>query len=103
MSFEDTCGIQKATQLIGSKWTLLIIHQLCTRPRGFNELLHAVDGINPRALSLRLKDLVEHKLLKKTVVPTSPPQVEYSLTPQGIALKGIIADLGEWAESIAKK
>ncbi len=95
-----SCNVHKALDLIGSKWTLLIIHQLCSKKRGFNELLHSIEGINPRVLSLRLKDLVSENLVIKTVYSASPPQVEYSLTPEGAALKSIINDLGEWAKSV---
>jgi DNA-binding HxlR family transcriptional regulator len=94
------CSVHKALDLIGSKWTLLIIHQLCSKKRGFNELLHSIEGINPRVLSLRLKDLAEEKLVTKTVHSTSPPQVEYTLTKEGAALKSIITDLGTWADSV---
>ncbi len=100
MSPQPSCNVHKAVDLIGSKWTLLILHQLCSQKRGFNELLHGIEGINPRALSIRLKEMAEHGLVIKTVRPTSPPQVEYSLTTQGDSLKGIIEQIGEWASTL---
>lgn len=94
------CSVHKAIDLLGNKWTILILHQLCSSKRGFNELLHSIEGINPRALSLRLKELAAHRLIKKTILPASPPQVEYALTPRGASLKSIINQLGTWADSL---
>lgn len=95
-----TCRVHRAVDLVGSRWTLLIIHQLCTTARGFNELLRSIDGINPRTLSLRLKELVAHHLVTKTALPTTPVRVEYALTAEGAQLKGIINRLGDWAAAL---
>lgn len=95
-----SCPVQHAVELIGSKWTLLILHQLCTTARGFNELLHGIEGINPRSLSLRLKDMVARGLVVKTVSAQTPIRVSYSLTPAGAKLKHIITQLGEWADAL---
>jgi len=100
MSPKQLCGVERAVELIGSKWVLLILHNLCTTTRGFNELLRLVDGISPRILSLRLKDLVEHGLVSKEVLPTNPPQVHYSLTSKGESLKSIIESLAEWGATV---
>ena len=98
MHDNEMCGVQKAVELIGSKWVLLILHNLCSSKKGFNELMRSVDGISPRLLSARLKELVEHGLVQKTVLSTTPPQVEYSLTPKGDSLKTIINSLAQWGE-----
>ena len=102
MAEAPSCNVHKAVDLIGSKWTLLILHQLCAKPRGFNELLHGIAGINPRALSLRLKGMAEQGLVTKTIHPTSPPQVEYALTERGAALTSIIEQLGDWAGKLSE-
>ena len=93
-------GLEKALNLIGSKWTLLILYNLCFQKRGFNELLRKLDGISPRILSLRLKELVAEGLISKTVKPTTPPQVDYAITDQGASLKSILVQLGTWADGI---
>ena len=100
MAPQTLCGVNKAVDLIGSKWVLLILYKLCTTKHGFNQLLRETEGISPRILSLRLKEMVEHGLVKKEILPTSPPQVEYSLTGKGEALKTIIAQLGQWADTV---
>ncbi|MDB4940134.1 MAG: transcriptional regulator, HxlR family [Candidatus Doudnabacteria bacterium] len=93
------CSVHKAVDLIGSKWTILILHQLCSDKRGFNELLKGIQDINPRALSARLKEMVDSKLITRTLHPDSR-QVEYALTNKGASLKSIITQLGNWADTI---
>ena len=100
MRDQTHCGVYKAVDLIGSKWVLLILHHLCTNKKGFNDLIRAVEGISPRILSLRLKELVREGLVRKVVFPTTPPRVEYGLTSKGEALKNIISLLGEWADTV---
>lgn len=100
MGEERLCGVHKAVGLIGSKWVLLILHNLCQEKRGFNELLRRIEGISPRLLSQRLKELAECGLITKAVFPTNPPRVEYSLTEKGASLKDIIEQLGRWADSV---
>lgn len=100
MTEKTVCNVHRAVELIGSKWTLLVLHNLCSSKKGFNELQRALDGISPRILSLRLKEMVEHGLITKTIFPTTPPQVEYALTPKGESLKSIITQLGDWADTV---
>lgn len=100
MSEEQCRGVYKAVELIGSKWMLLILHNLCTKKKGFNDLQRSIAGISPRILSLRLKELVDNGLVQKTVFPTTPPTVEYSITPKGASLKSIIQSLGDWADTV---
>ncbi len=100
MNEHKLCGVYKAVDLIGSKWVLLILHKLCDEKKGFNDLLRAVDGISPRILSLRLKDLLDNGLIKKAVFPTNPPTVEYSITKKGASLRNIIQSLGDWADTV---
>jgi DNA-binding HxlR family transcriptional regulator len=97
---EKAQALEKALSVIGSKWTLLILYNLCFDKKGFNELLRAIGGISPRILSLRLKDLVEHGLVSKTVKPTNPPQVDYAITSKGSSLKTILEQLGEWSGTL---
>jgi DNA-binding HxlR family transcriptional regulator len=90
------CGVTKALRIIGSKWTLHILHLLCDETKRFGELQKALEGISPRTLSYRLKELEQEGLLKKKVLPVVPLHVEYSLTPKGLALKGIFKKMEEW-------
>ena len=63
----------------------------------FNEFVEAVDGISPRMLSERLRDLEQAGLIERTVIPTIPPTVEYRLTPRGRALAPLMEALRQYA------
>jgi DNA-binding HxlR family transcriptional regulator len=98
----EQCGVYKALNLIGNKWTLVVLRYLCTNPRGFNELHRLIDGISPKVLSDRLRELVAAGLVHKEVFPTTPPTVEYTLTEKGRSLKPIIDSLDKWGEQAFK-
>ena len=78
-----TCAVAATSDLIGSKWTALIVHDLSEGPRRFTELEHACPGISPRTLSERLHMLEQQGIVERQSYPESPPRVEYELTGQG--------------------
>jgi len=83
---DGDCAVAATTELIGSKWTPLIVHDLSEGPRRFMQLEHACVGISPRTLSERL-DMLEHEgIVTRRSFPGSPPRVEYELTDKGKAL-----------------
>ncbi len=84
------CAVAATADLIGSKWTSLIVHDLSEGPRRFTELERACPGISPRTLSERLHMLEQEGLVGRCSYPESPPRVEYSLTEKGTALLPII-------------
>jgi DNA-binding HxlR family transcriptional regulator len=85
-------------KIIGSKWTILILHQLFDGPKRFGELQKTLTGISPRTLSLRLAELEGDKLISKKVFAEVPPHVEYTLTKKGFSLNDIICKMREWGE-----
>ncbi len=95
---DKECGVSKTLKVIGSKWTLLIIRDLCNGTKRFGELQHSLAGISPRTLSARLKHLERDHIIKKKVYAQVPPRVEYSLTAKGQSLRQIIDDLRRWGE-----
>jgi DNA-binding HxlR family transcriptional regulator len=97
---EKDCGVLKTIDLIGSKWAIPVMWGLCTEPKGFNQLSREIEGISPRVLSTRLKELVENGLVSKKVFPTNPPQVEYALTEKGLSLKPILNALEQWGQQV---
>ena len=80
-----TCAVAATSDLIGSKWTALIVHDLSEGPRRFTELEHACPGISPRTLSERLHMLERQGIVERHSYPESPPRVEYELTDKGVA------------------
>jgi DNA-binding HxlR family transcriptional regulator len=99
MSPTCTTQLEQSLNLLGKKWVLLIIYNLCSSKKGFNELQRSVSDISPRILSARLSEMAAQGLIHKTVFPTTPPRVEYALTAKGESLKHIMLQLGSWAEN----
>ncbi len=95
---DKNCGVTQAMKILGNKWSLIIIHKLCANPLRFNELARDIGDISPKMLSTQLKILVENDLAIKTIFDTNPPQVQYSLTKKGQALKPILKDLENWGK-----
>jgi DNA-binding HxlR family transcriptional regulator len=94
------CPVDEAAQIIGQKWTLQIVHELLDhQTRRFCELQEALGGVNPSTLSSRLKMLEEEGLVHRAQVSTIPPHVEYSLTPMGYALRGVIQEITKWSNT----
>jgi DNA-binding HxlR family transcriptional regulator len=88
-----TCAVAATSDLIGSKWTALIVHDLSEGPRRFTQLEHACPGISPRTLSERLHMLELQGIVLRESYPESPPRVEYALTDKGQALLPIIEEM----------
>lgn len=90
----EPCPIAKTLELIGTKWTFLIIRDLLTLgTMRFSDLLRSLEGISPKTLALRLRELESHGILERTVYPEVPPRVEYTLTKKGRQLEGIFIEL----------
>lgn len=89
---------QKAIKIIGSKWTIFLLRELCEGTKRFGEIEKNLPGISSKTLSIRLKELEKHGIVKKKIYPVVPLKVEYSLTPKGSALKQIILSMHQWAE-----
>ncbi len=90
--------ITKTLKIIGSKWTVLILHELCEGTKRFGELHSSLQGISPKTLSVRLDQLEKNKIIKRKVYTQIPLRVEYSLTDRGQSLRAIIGEMREWGE-----
>ena len=88
--------IEGAMNVIGNKWTALILRDLAAGHCRFCALEKTVGNINPRTLSKRLDDLESQGIITKVTYPEVPPRVEYSLTPKGEDLLPIIEEMAEW-------
>jgi DNA-binding HxlR family transcriptional regulator len=88
-----SCAVAACAEIIGAKWTALLVHDLSEGPRRFTELEHSCCGISPRTLSERLKELEQDGLVARRSYAESPPRVEYELTARGRALLPIIAEM----------
>ncbi len=93
------CPTRDVLDQISDKWSTLIIVTLAERPRRFGELRREIDDISQRMLTQTLRDLQRDGLVARQVFATTPPSVEYSLTPLGRSLLVPLAGLMHWAES----
>lgn len=101
-SMDQRQCVAKTMKIIGSKWTILILHELCEGKKRFGEIQSGLIGISPKTLSQRLKELEKAGIVKKTVYPVVPLHVEYKLTPKGKSLREIIDKMVEWGSREAQ-
>src|SRR6266498_5884507 len=96
---DESCSVAACAEIIGAKWTALLVHDLSEGPRRFSELEHSCAGISPRTLSERLRALEEEELVLRRSYAESPPRVEYELTDKGAALLPIIEEMRRFGHS----
>jgi DNA-binding HxlR family transcriptional regulator len=88
--------IASAMEIIGNKWTALILRDLFSGPKRFCELEKSVGSINPRTLSQRLDDLEEHGIITRKSFNEVPPRIDYTLTQKGRDLQPILEQMATW-------
>jgi DNA-binding HxlR family transcriptional regulator len=89
----DTCSVAACAEIVGAKWTVLIVHDLSEGPRRFTQLEHSCVGISPRTLAERLRWLESEGIISRRSYAESPPRVEYELTAKGQALLPIVSEM----------
>jgi len=89
--------VRETASLLERRWQLSILYAALTGALRFNEFAEAVGGISPRMLSERLRDLEAAGLVERTVIPSSPPAVEYRLTERGRQLGPLIDAMRTYA------
>ena len=85
-----SCPVATTVQLIGSKWKLLIMRNLLSRPWRFNELKKDLDDISQKVLTDSLRSMEEDGIITRTVYPEVPPHVEYALSETGESMRPIL-------------
>ena len=95
---DPNCPSRRVLDIIADKWTGLIIWALVDGTLRYSQLRREVGGISHKMLSQTLRELEQKNLVYRKVYDTSPPQVEYSLTPLGRTLMPVLGAIFEWAE-----
>ena len=90
------CPVEMTLQLIGDKWKVLIIRDLLTGTKRFNELMRSVSGITQKVLTSHLRAMEQAGLVTRKIYPQVPPKVEYTLTETGYSLKPILESMFQW-------
>lgn len=93
------CPVATTVQLIGSKWKLLILRDLLSRPWRFNELRRDLEGVSQKVLTDSLRSMESDGLITHTVYPEVPPRVEYALSGLGESMRPIIAAMEQWGRA----
>lgn len=84
------CPLTACMSLLGGAWAPNIVWYLSAGPRRFGELRADIPAVSAKMLSARLRGLEKKGVIMRTVMPTSPPSVEYALTPLGTELVPVI-------------
>lgn len=90
--------IATAMEIIGNKWTALILRDLSGGSKRFGELEKSVGSINPRTLSQRLDDLEQHGIITRKTYAEVPPRTEYTLTKKGEDLVPVLRAMSAWGD-----
>ena len=97
-SYAAACPTRLLLDQIADKWTVLVLGLLARQPMRFNELRRNIDGISQKMLSQTLRRLEANGFVLRTVYPTVPVSVEYSITDLGVSLSKPLDALRDWAE-----
>jgi DNA-binding HxlR family transcriptional regulator/putative sterol carrier protein len=95
-SYDQYCGLAYALDVIGERWTLLIVRELIAGPRRFKDLMDGLPEISTNLLTERLKSLEQQGLLRRYVLPPPAASTVYGLTPLGMSLENALLELGKW-------
>ena len=93
-SYRQYCGLARALDVVGDRWTLLVIRELLEGPRRYAELLDGLPGIATNLLTERLRSLEENEVVVRR------PDGHYRLTPWGEGLHDVVYTLGRWASPL---
>ncbi|MFD2262895.1 winged helix-turn-helix transcriptional regulator [Lacibacterium aquatile] len=90
-------GVSEILSRVGDKWTILVVVAIQSGSLRFNGIKRQVHGISQQMLTRTLKALERDGMVERTVHPSTPPQVEYTLTPLGHSLSDTVRKLADWA------
>ena len=96
LHYPQFCALARAAELIGERWTLLIIRELLLGPKRFGDLLDHLDGMSPSLLTSRLTDLIESNVVRKITLPRPVNAQLYELTEIGREIQPAIRELIRW-------
>ena len=95
-TYGQRCGLALSLDLLGERWTLLIVRELARGPKRFRDLLDGLEGIGTNLLSARLKSLEEAGVVEKVTLPAPAEVPAHDLGPRGRTLEPILEDLALW-------
>ena len=97
-SYNQFCPVAMASELLCTRWTVVLLRELLAGSSRFNELRRGLPRVSPALLSQRLKDLEEAGIVTRTPIPGEPGAHDYALTEAGMELRPIIEGFGKWGQ-----
>jgi DNA-binding HxlR family transcriptional regulator len=94
--YPQFCALARAAEIVGERWTLLIVRELLLGPTRFGDLVERLSGVSPTVLTGRLNALMESGVVQRVALPAPFNAQTYQLTPVGRALKPAIRELIRW-------
>jgi len=95
-TYDQYCAVARALDVVGERWTLLLVRELLTGPKRFKDLLDGLPGIGTTLLTARLKDLEGHGIIRRVTLPPPAGSRVYELTDLGRSLEPVIMSLSRW-------
>jgi DNA-binding HxlR family transcriptional regulator len=92
----EPCPLSAAVEIIGGKWSLIVLYALSRGPRGFNELQRLTPGVSHKVLAQTVRALEAHGLVSRDVGDGPVPSVRYSLSAYGETLRPVIDAITMW-------
>lgn len=101
--YRQFCPLAKALDVLGERWTLLIVRELMVGPRRYTDLRDGLPGLATDLLATRLRGLQEAGVIDRRQVPRPTPATVYELTARGRALKPVIRELARWGRPLLRE
>ena len=97
-SYKQFCPVAMATEILCTRWTVLVLRELVSGSTRFNDLRRGLPRMSPALLSQRLKELEAAGIVRRTAVPREAGVFEYNLTPSGKELEPLVLGFGKWGQ-----
>ena len=99
-TYGDACGIARALDILGERWALMTVRELLLGPKRFTDLRAGLPHASPNILTMRLRDLEEHGIVRKRKLPPPAASQVYELTPRGHEIAPVLDALGTWGSRL---
>lgn len=97
-SYNQFCPVAMAAEILGARWTIVLLRELCAGSTRFNDLRRGVPRMSPALLSKRLKELEVHGVIQRRLLHKAPEAFDYVLTEAGRELTAVILSIGKWGQ-----
>jgi DNA-binding HxlR family transcriptional regulator len=97
------CPVNNTFRIIGKKFTVLIVRNMMSNQTRFNQFIESIEGMNPKTLSTRLKEMEKNGLIHRKIHHETPIRIEYNLTEKGEHLKSILDQMALFSAQFCVK